>query len=113
MIDAQLGPNGQTGEWFRNRRLYVETDCEGAISCPATADRARIDDRLAAKRADGIVRISKLRDKEALSIAPDFAADLGGDPLVDRVGKILRHAIRAGSRAVIMRVVDVGNGGQF
>lgn len=74
MIDAQLWANGQTGQRFRNWRFYVEANCEGAISWPATADSARIDDWLTSERTHGIMRISKLRGTEALVVAPDFAA---------------------------------------
>jgi len=55
--------------------------------------------------------ISELRGKEALSIAPDFAADLGRDLVVNRIGEILRRAIRAGVRAIIVSLVEVGDRG--
>ena len=74
MIDAQLWANGQTGQRFRNWRLDIDADCERAISWPAPADSARIDDWLTGERTHGIMRISKLRGIEALVVAPDFAA---------------------------------------
>src|SRR5436190_6021859 len=109
MIDPQFGANSQTGERFRNWCLEVETDRQGAISCLASPDGAGIDGRLTIESTDGIMRISELCGKEALGIAPDFAANLCRNPVVDRVGQVLGHAIGAGIRGVIMSVVDVGN----
>src|ERR1051325_1808997 len=113
MIHPQFGANSQTGERFRNWWLEVDTDCERAISCLTSPDGAWIDGRLTIENTDGIMRIGKLRGKEALGIAPDFATNLCRDPVVNNKGQVLCNAIRASICAVVMSVVDIGDGGEF
>src|SRR5207253_653498 len=95
-VHPQLGANGQTREWFWHRRSNVETDREGTVRCSATANGAWIDRRFTTKHAYRVMRISKLCGIETLVIAPDFAPNLCRNPVVDRVGEILRSAICVG-----------------
>src|SRR6266851_3200454 len=52
-------------------------------------------------------------DKEAVIVAPDLSASSDLQPIVDRIGRILRHTVACRVEPIITNVVHVGRQGEF
>src|SRR5258708_2126189 len=90
-IIANLWPDNRSFKhWVRHWRLDVEAQCECAISGRSATERNR--SRVPVLEFDKIEIAGERSHEEAIVVAPNLAASNDLEPVVDRVGKILRHA---------------------
>src|SRR6266849_3256487 len=110
-VVANLRPDNEAFDLFRDRRLNGNSDGQRAVGRRSAADChsqwiAMFDpDKIQIAREGG--------DKEPVIVAPDLAASCDLQPIVDRVCRVLRPTIAGRVEPIVTNVVEVGRQGEL
>src|SRR5713226_8274934 len=110
-VVANLWPDNEAFELFRDGRLDGKSDGQRTIGRRSAADR--YSEWIAMFDPDKVQVARERGDKETVVVAPDLSASSDLQPIVDRIGRILGHTVACRVEPIIPNVVHVGRQGEL
>src|SRR5216683_2730692 len=102
-VVANLRPDNEAFELFRDGRLDGKSDGQRAVGSRSAADRR--GQQIIVFVADKKQVAGEKGDEEAVVVAPDLSASGDLEPIVDRIARVLRHTVASRIEPIITNVV--------
>src|SRR5216683_1502554 len=110
-VVANLRPDNEAFELFRDGRLDGKSDRQRTVGRRSAADRH--SQWIAMFDPDKVQVARERGDKETVIVAPDLSASGDLQPIVDRIGRVLGHTVASRVEPIITNVVHVGCQGEL